>query len=589
MSRALTATSRIRRRPFGRTSIWRFLRLYDYHPQAEGEFFMSMLKRVAMWAAPAAAIVIAAVTIGPAPAAPTVQAIDQGAAWGDIERKQFYTGYQGSQIMPERWFRSLARPDGKPFVDSLANYGYLPNPFPGSTLPIGFTTGKRSDDKYTYVGMTCAACHTRQIEAEGSAYRVDGAPALVDFQLFLIELDAAVDATLADKDVFAAFARKANGGPPTPDQLTTLRADLTAWHAPYHTLLANAFTPATSPWGLGRADAIQMIFNRLTGLDIGTAPDHVIVENIFPAEAPVRYPFLWDAAQQDRTQWLGFMGNGNDRLGLLRNLGQVYGVFATFQPVRTAPGKVKYWQVNSADIDGLKKLEGVMKKLSKPRWPWAVDTTLSNDGRAIFYGEGGCSACHEKPGGPPWPTPVLDVGTDTRQTLLLNRTAQTGVMEGVGVPLVAPPLKANDTAKNVLTVAVAGSYLEYVTSPGSLVQEAARTSDLRTYVAAAANGYEARRLYGVWAAAPYLHNGSVPTLAQLLTPPAQRVTSFEVGRLYDTKDVGLAKVQTGLKSTMKTGCTATNLNSGNSSCGHDYGTALSPQQKQALIEYLKTY
>ncbi|MBE0762893.1 hypothetical protein IH729_24350, partial [Escherichia coli] len=46
-------------------------------------------------------------------------------------------------------------------------------------------------------------------------------------------------------------------------------------------------------WGPARLDAVSMIFNRLTGLDIGTAPPYLIPDNIKAADAPVRYPFLW--------------------------------------------------------------------------------------------------------------------------------------------------------------------------------------------------------------------------------------------------------------------------------------------------------
>ena len=99
--------------------------------------------------------------------------------------------------------------------------------------------------------------------------------------------------------------------------------------------------------------------------------------------------------------------------------------------------------------------------------------------------------------------------------------------------------------------------------------------------------YKARPLDGIWAASPYLHNGSVPTLAQLLTPAAQRVTSFQVGSNYDQVNIGLATTQTQFNYTyVTTGCS--NLNSGNSNCGHEYGTTLSASDKAALLEYLKT-
>jgi hypothetical protein len=58
----------------------------------------------------------------------------------------------------------------------------------------------------------------------------------------------------------------------------------------------------STPWGPSRLDAVGMIFNRLTGLDIGTGPDRVIPDNIRGADAPVRYPFLWNSPTQDFTQ-----------------------------------------------------------------------------------------------------------------------------------------------------------------------------------------------------------------------------------------------------------------------------------------------
>jgi len=97
--------------------------------------------------------------------------------------------------------------------------------------------------------------------------------------------------------------------------------------------------------------------------------------------------------------------------------------------------------------------------------------------------------------------------------------------------------------------------------------------------------YEARVLEGIWAAAPYLHNGSVPTLAELLKPPAERMAQFNVGAKYDIDSIGLVVTQDGPPLRL-TGCDQ--LDSGNSRCGHDYGTRLSEQEKKALLEYLKT-
>jgi hypothetical protein len=98
--------------------------------------------------------------------------------------------------------------------------------------------------------------------------------------------------------------------------------------------------------------------------------------------------------------------------------------------------------------------------------------------------------------------------------------------------------------------------------------------------------YEARVLQGIWAAAPYLHNGSVPTLAELLKPSAQRMSQFSLGPKYDVNNVGLAAAQVA-SSPIRIVNDCNDLNTGNSRCGHDFGTELSDQEKKALLEYLK--
>jgi cytochrome c peroxidase len=93
-------------------------------------------------------------------------------------------------------------------------------------------------------------------------------------------------------------------------------------------------------------------------------------------------------------------------------------------------------------------------------------------------------------------------------------------------------------------------------------------------------------LQGISATAPYLHNGSVPTLADLLKPANQRPAAFQIGPAYDTVNVGLAADQTMFNYNLKT-TDCNDRNSGNSRCGHEFGTQLSPAEKRALLEYLK--
>src|SRR5262245_58275213 len=104
--------------------------------------------------------------------------IDQGALWTSGARADFYSRAQGSRVMPLAWITALKQPDGRPFIeDSLGRYGYLPNPTstpPG--LPVGFSVANDSGGEV--LGITCAACHTREIEVTGIHYRIDGGPAI---------------------------------------------------------------------------------------------------------------------------------------------------------------------------------------------------------------------------------------------------------------------------------------------------------------------------------------------------------------------------------------------------------------------------
>src|SRR5437899_15920 len=77
--------------------------------------------------------------------------------------------------------------------------------------------------------------------------------------------------------------------------------------------------------------------------------------NFKAADAPVSYPFLWNAPQQDHTQWNGGVPNGLYIQGLGRNTGEVYGVFADFKPKKGLLG-IDY-RKNSADFAGLQTLE----------------------------------------------------------------------------------------------------------------------------------------------------------------------------------------------------------------------------------------
>lgn len=94
-------------------------------------------------------------------------------------------------------------------------------------------------------------------------------------------------------------------------------------------------------------------------------------------------------------------------------------------------------------------------------------------------------------------------------------------------------------------------------------------------------GYKSRPLNGVWATAPYLHNGAVPSLAELLKRPGERSRTFRPGgREFDPEIVGFKDDLTQQEFDTTT--------PGNSNAGHSYGTELPENQKRDLLEYLKS-
>ncbi len=100
--------------------------------------------------------------------------------------------------------------------------------------------------------------------------------------------------------------------------------------------------------------------------------------------------------------------------------------------------------------------------------------------------------------------------------------------------------------------------------------------------------YKGRPLNGIWATAPYLHNGSVPNLWELMKSPAERVTSFWVGsHEFDPENVGFITDRGKSEfKVLKAG--TTEHMPGNSNAGHTYGTDLTDDEKWDLIEYMKS-
>ena len=565
--------------------------------------------------------------------------------WSAADRNTFYTTSQGSRMMPYAWFKALRRLDvDQPFAaDKLQRYGYLPNdPSPVSNpegLPVGFVIDGTAASGH--LGMTCAACHTGQLEYRQDgvtrALRLDGAPANADFQEFLTDLLTASRATLAQPDRFDAFAREVLGGGYTGAKATQVKDEFGKWVAQFGEFMDKSL-PA-SPWGPGRLDAFGMIFNRVVARDLG------VVDNFKAADAPVSYPFLWNASQQDRTQWNGGVPNGLYIHALGRNTGEVFGVFADFAPRRLVPPTkvnpaVIDYTKNSVKFDGLQTLEEKIAVLRPPPWPrdlFALDDSLAALGKPLF--EAHCSSCHavqasvDVPGA--WRTPVVAVGTDPKMALNSARMSDAGLLNGALMPppaigaRIGNPAKAGDMLANtVVGTLLAEAVVPPVPPPAKLAQSGVfralrkdfanlpgenldalldprlsatakreAMTKIKTFInaklsnmfnpppAVAGAAYESRVLNGIWATAPYLHNGSVPNLWELLKPAKERRTTFMVGsRVFDPKNVGYDADQ----SPFKNGRFVAEPANGNGNGGHEYGTTLTDEQRWAIIEYLKT-
>jgi hypothetical protein len=562
---------------------------------------------------------------GGTPANPTLQYAKQG--WTAEDRQAFYTTSQGSHMMPYLWYKALRRLDADaPFGgDQLQRYGYLPNDKSAKNpeaLPVGFVID--GDASSGFLGMTCAACHTAQIEYQKDGatqqLRIDGAPATANFQLFLTELTAAAKATMDDTNRFQQFARTVLGSRFSTARANELKTDFGAWVKQFAGFMDKSL-PA-SPWGPGRLDAFGMIFNRVAGKDLG------IDANFKVADAPVSYPFLWNASRQDKTQWNGGVPNGLFIHALSRNTGEVFGVFADFSPrKRTLPPSFDFSR-NSVKFAGLQALEEKISILKPPPWPFEIKPDLVDKGRILFAQN--CGSCHEEKRLPQgtWLTPVMAVGTDPKMFDNSQRTSQTGILAGALSPN-PPGSRLSDPAAtgDVLATTVVGALVNEafpfppkLPNPNSGVWQAIHKdlenlfsdserapdlvslldpkvrADLRSHVESRlANmfkvpgeprAYESRVLHGIWATAPYLHNGSVPNLWELLTPPAQRKPSFMVGsKAYDPVNVGYVTDSSPFKDGKLV--VGSGAEPGNSNAGHDFGKDLSDDDRWALIEYLK--
>ncbi len=589
--------------------------------------------------------------------------------WDRYDSLWFYNTTQGSDFVPYQVFLHLEQADSEQLFRSSANMNrlrYLPqlpsfdNP---DGLPVGFV--KDTYQGTDYMGFTCAACHTAQVNYMGTGIRIDGGPAMADFEGLLLDLQQALKATLDDAAKFDRLADKLIAAG-FADNKAGVRQQIEAIYREkkrYNEVNAPTSGERLVHYGYSRLDAFGRIFNRIL--------EHLVepgVENSNPANAPVSYPFLWDTPQSDFVQWNGVGDNntGDGFQGFLeplgRNTGEVLGVFATFD----LQHKGSKGYISSADTRNLVRLERQLGELQSPVWPDhilpPIDVKLAAEGQQVFY-QYQCAACHGDPA-------LFDRSASNRRvytqfaslqqirtdpTMALNALqyqGKSGYFEDQEIPRLKPVSKFPPITPVLpaLQKAVEGVILEPDHDKSFLrrwaehiydllaavldnpikstvrrvdFEEVPKDADIQAQQAALA-AYKGRMLNGIWATAPYLHNGSVTNLYELFLPVCNenasqpgidcRSQKFTVGsREFDPVKVGfVSKSKADYPGLFEFDTSLP----GNSNAGHEYAAGRTPvirrdsngkamrdadgnfvrqwlppigeTQRKALVEYLKT-
>jgi len=526
--------------------------------------------------------------------------LDQG--WNDQNqyRELSYNTSQGSNLIPYYWYLALEIPfiniplNSKEVTETL-RYLYTDdasqlNP---DKLPVGFVKNTDAENK-EWIGFTCAACHTSQINYKGTGIRIDGGPAMGDFIKLLKVIRLSIDVTLDTDDLFERFAYKLYG----QDWLAhieKLKFDMQTIEQKLAGTIERADT--TVETGYGRIDAFGVIGNEVFADDLG------IPENFSQPNAPADYPFLWDTPILERVQWVG---NVENPFG--RNIGEVLGVFGDIN--LTDP---EHLFASSVQYKNIHQLEEMLRDLKAPKWPESILKNINKRkarrGEVIYKTEDAngytCVSCHTLPdsnGQYPltlvednlygkqfiktYNIPLDEIGTDPNTA---NEIFQSPLVD-VG-PVLASVFGEQFLPRTFAQSAVVGltvrKALDEIEPPLSDIEKLSY-SGFRFYApgkepAENFSGYKARPLNGIWATAPYLHNGSVRTLSMLLTEPESRETSFWKGtREFDPTHVGFKSKESAAAQLFDT------TQPGNQNIGHNYGTSFSKQEKSNLIEFLKT-
>ena len=542
---------------------------------------------------------------GDGASAPATKVAYLNQAWSEQDRADYYWTSQGSALISYDIYLALQQAGSADLFSSAAHSDRMGLLLDGSdsknnpdNLPIGVTKTVVSAGQFagTYMGLTCAACHTSQLQYQDKQIRIDGGVGnRFTVVPWLNSLSDSLNATLGDQSRFQSMLKaiQKNGAVDEDD----LRRRLVKDAAVVKSQVENIFRIVNQP-GPGRMDALGSIHNTLAW--VGTADSR----NLYPTDAPVKPPFLWNAPQSSWVQWSAVAPNP-----LSRNIGESLGVFARFDlgSDTTEQGLFD----TTSDVRGLVKIENLLRRLAPPKWPeeifGALDQEKVKAGDKLFAEN--CNGCHAS-----YPyrwtasrgssgkrfidnkvVPQAVVGTDNAQ--LASVTFSSIIKLFIGEKLASVlGLSTLETSLNYQQ-AVQTKILNKAVSKAGISTTSAEYDSIVSYTnqtmeEAPQLGYKAAPRDGIWATAPFLHNASVPNIYELLSPAAERSKKFYITREFDPVKLGI-DTSVG-KSTDFLLDTAL---AGNSNLGHSFeggnspgvvGRALTPDERFALIEYLKS-
>jgi len=537
---------------------------------------------------------------GPAAAqsasAPVVY-LNQG--WSQADREMYYQTSQGSAAMSYDIYLNLEVAGSQELFRSNANserFGLTPqaaNPRTNpDALPVGVTKTVVTEPRWkgTYAGLNCAACHNSQLNYKGKRIRIDGGVGAFDMMGYVGALDDAMQATIADASKFARLAKAIGISTPAAESELRQRAERDAARVhEYRSVTIQ--TPLV--YGPHRMDAVSSLIGRLTMTEPG------IRENWFPSLAPTKIPFLWNAPQSSWVQW-----RAEQQSPLRRNMVEVGGVFL-FMDLRSKTPEEGLFN-SAAELLNVAKIEDALNRLAPPKWPEEIlgklDRGKVRAGEALFADN--CAKCHNK-----WPYGWTEPNKYGKRWIEVGLVPQTYVGTDPG--------QFADTLPYALTKQLApyllGDYKDKPIAPTGVLYvslqeriDAAAVAKLKLSEEELIkiNGYREfplppppYRVYkaaprdGVWATPPFMHNGSVPNLYEMLVPADERTKKFYVGREFDP-------VKVGVDTSGSTGFLLDTSVRGNSNAGHSFedkplgngvvGRKFTDDERWALVEYLKS-